>query len=504
MNTLFNTALKALKENHKEVGDNRIDTKKFRSHSHAGHNFLIDYSKTNIDTDARALLFWALDACNFNKRRKDLENGNVMELHNNKALHGVVRQEMSAVFNEPSDGDSVFTLELKENKGKMIRISENIGKIKDVIHIGIGGSMLGSKLIVEALKPYHVKNAPKIHFVSSVDSSQLADALQNAKPETTLFIIVSKSFKTPETMANAESAFAWAGKKTDNFIAITGDPEKAREFGIPRKRILTIQKELNGRFSVWGSVGLSAMIAIGEENYKDLVFGALNADEEFYKDPVEKNIPVLLAVVGFWHRVVCGYTSRAIIPYASRLAGLVPYVQQVDMESNGKYSPRSTAPVVFGAVGSDAQHSFFQALHQGTDIIPAEFWLEKGGDDEHSLLLQANCLAQSKSLMTGSVSRYTINLKSTSKTCYGNRPSITILHDKLTPSVLGGIMSIMENRAFVEGMLYGVNSFDQWGVEVAKPLAAEIADIMRSNSIMNTQDHSTQGLVKGLRSKHGF
>ncbi len=399
--------------------------------------------------------------------------------------------------------------------------------IEDVVNIGIGGSDLGPAMATAALKPYH--DGPRLHFVSNVDGAHLHDTLAGLKPDRTLFIVASKTFTTIETMTNAQSARRWLtaafgeAAVASHFAAVSTALDKVAAFGIPETRTFGFWDWVGGRYSIWSAVGLPLMIAIGWRNFEQFLHGANLIDEHFRTAPLDQNLPMLLGLAGAWHRVVCGYSSRAILPYDQRLALLPAYLQQLDMESNGKHVVRdgkpvshATGPVVWGAPGTNGQHAFHQLLHQGTDIVPTEFLIAAVGHEpeltHHHTLLVANCLAQSEALMRGRSEAEARDLMlkqgksaaeaqrlSTHRAFPGNRPSITIAYTKLDPFTLGRLIALYEHRVFVEAALYGINAFDQFGVELGKELATALQPVVEGTGQDAGASASTLGIASHLR-----
>lgn len=383
------------------------------------------------------------------------------------------------------------------------------GPVSDVVNIGIGGSDLGPAMATEALCPFH--DGPRLHFVSNMDGAHLADTLRGLSPKKTLVIVSSKTFTTAETMENAARAKSWldkgAGKAaaSKRLVAVTASPAAARAFGA--ESIFDYPEWVGGRYSVWGPVGLPLALAIGGRRFLDFLEGGRAMDEHFRNAPPKKNLPVLLGLCGVWHRNVCNMPSRAVLPYAQRLRLLPAYLQQLDMESNGKSvmrndakCPNDTAPIVWGSAGTNAQHAYFQMLHQGTHVVPCEFiafaqGFEKDGAQQE--MLAANCIAQSAALMLGDCSRELPPYRRFP----GGRPSITLLCRRLTPYVLGQIIALYEHRALVEGAIWGVNSFDQWGVELGKTLARQVRAAMDEGDPGANAEHdsSTRGLIRNFR-----
>ncbi len=364
-------------------------------------------------------------------------------------------------------------------------------KITDVVHIGIGGSNLGPQMVVRALTYYHQEKT-KIHFIANIDPSELSLLFKQVNPETTLFIIVSKSFTTLETQENAKAAKAWllangATEKTvhQNMIAVTAAPEEAAKFGIPKNHTLEFPMWVGGRFSLWSPCGLSIALAIGNDHFDQFFKGAREADQHYKNTPLEKNIPVLMGLVGYWYREFFDYRAHGVVPYASLLDRMPEYLQQVDMESNGKCVDKDnnfvdfgTGPLVFGQVGTTAQHAFFQWLHQGTDIIPCDIIMYENSDyaiANHQQWLNANAIGQADALMLGK------DHKNPHQAFKGNRPTTVFTFDRLTPFNLGMLMVLYEHKASVQGFLWGINSFDQFGVELGKIMAKERFEAMQKN-----------------------
>ncbi len=399
--------------------------------------------------------------------------------------------------------------------------------ITDVVNIGIGGSDLGPAMTTLALAPYH--DGPRLHYVSNVDGAHIADTLKGLNAATTLFLVASKTFTTIETMTNAKTARAWIVDKLgadavpQHFAAISTALDKVSAFGIQPERVFGFWDWVGGRYSIWSAIGLPLMIAIGPENFRRFLAGGYAMDEHFRSAPVLENLPMLLGLIGVWNRNIRKHPSRAIIPYDQRLSRFAAYLQQLDMESNGKRvtkagaaSKLSTGPIVWGEPGTNGQHAFFQLLHQGTDTIPVEFLLaaepHEAGLSVHHSLLMANCLAQSQALMKGrTLAEATAQLLGMGKSkdeakrlaphrvFTGNRPSITLLYRKLDPFTLGRLIALYEHRVFVEAAIWGINAFDQWGVELGKELATGLQPVVDGKQSTDGLDGSTAGLVGYVR-----
>lgn len=392
----------------------------------------------------------------------------------------------------------------------------------DVVNIGIGGSDLGPAMVTAALAPYH--DGPRVHFVSNVDGAHLADTLRHLDPRHTLFVIASKTFTTLETMRNAHSARAWItdalgeAAVAAHFAAVSTALDKVGTFGIRQDRIFGFWDWVGGRFSLWSAIGLPVMIAVGPERFAELLAGAHDMDRHFQTAPLEDNLPALLAATWIWHRDLCGYASRAVLPYDQRLALLPAHLQQLIMESNGKSVRRDGSPVahptsavVWGEPGTNGQHAFFQLLHQGTEVIPCEFLIAGEGHEPalrlHHELLIANCLAQSEALAFGRTaeeardqlrkqgkSAAEVERLAPHKTFPGNRPSVTLAYRKLDPATLGRIIALYEHAVAVEAAVHGINAFDQWGVELGKDLALDLLPAVQGKAAAPACS-STAGLL---------
>lgn len=409
------------------------------------------------------------------------------------------------------------------------KISGSTGKqITDVVNIGIGGSDLGPAMATLALAPFH--DGPRLHFVSNVDGAHIADTLALLDPETTLFIVASKTFTTIETMTNAATARAFIAASLgeeavgQHFAAVSTALDKVKAFGIASDRVFGFWDWVGGRYSIWSAIGLPLMIAVGADNFAEFLTGAHAMDRHFCTASFRENLPMLLGAIGYYHRNVLDYPTRAILPYDQRLSRFPAYLQQLDMESNGKgvtvdgtAVKGNSGPVVWGEPGTNGQHAFYQLIHQGTSIIPAEFMIAAKGFEaelrhQHELLI-ANCLAQSAALMKGrtleeakgqlqkaGMDAAKIDHIAPHRVFTGNRPSITFVYEQLTPYALGRLIALYEHRVFVEGVLFGINSFDQWGVELGKELATGLLPVVQGKVGVDGQDASTAGLVQALNS----
>lgn len=493
---------------------------------------LFDFSKTNIDTQTKWLLLQLIENADVAAKRDAMFAGAAInETEGRSVLHTALRNLAGSPVKV--DGDDVMpqifeTLERMKDFSTDVRDGIFVGaggSITDVINIGIGGSDLGPAMATLALAPYH--DGPRTHFVSNVDGADIAETLKGLNPATTLVVVASKTFTTIETLTNAETARNWMAKAVADpaaqFVALSSALDKTTAFGIDPERVFGFEDWVGGRYSVWGPIGLSLMLAIGPDEFTGFLEGAQAMDTHFRDAPPEKNLPMVLALVGMWHNQVCGHATRAVLPYDQRLARLPAYLQQLEMESNGKSvamdgSPldMTAGPIVWGEPGTNGQHAFYQLIHQGKQVVPCEFLLAKQGHEpnlaNHHQLLAANCLAQSEALMVGrslDVARKMMTQKGLTgdelerqarhRVFSGNRPSTTLLYPKLTPSILGQIISLYEHRVFVEGAILGINSYDQWGVELGKELATALSPILAGTAPATDKDGSTQMLVKALR-----
>lgn len=526
-----------LQDNHDTARERPIlslfeDPDRFDDFSAEADGVFLDFSKTNIDREALSLLIdLASEQGVFTHRDAMFRGDRINATENRAVLHTALRDGGSNPLSV--DGEDVRpavaeTLQAMEQFARDIR-SGHIktaqgGAFTDVINIGIGGSDLGPAMAVQALAPYH--NGPRCHFVSNVDGAQISDTLRMLDPRSTLVIIASKTFTTIETMTNAATAITWlhaalGDRASDHLAAVSTARDKTADMGIAPDRVFGFSDWVGGRYSLWGPVGLAIMLAIGPEGFHDFLSGAHAMDEHFQTAPAPENVPLLMGLVGIWHRNICDYPTRAILPYDQRLARLPAYLQQLDMESNGKRVAingdtlaRASGPVVWGEPGTNGQHAFYQLLHQGTDIVPSEFLIASTSHEPalraHHDLLKANCLAQSEALMIGRTFEQaqkiattlgfegdTQRIQAQHRTFPGNRPSMTLVYPQLTPFTLGQIIALYEHRVFVEGAIWGINSFDQWGVELGKELANALVPMIKGASA-NSKDPSTQGLLRLL------
>ncbi len=494
-------------------------------------DLLLDYSKCAVDETILGLLDQLATDARLDERRDAMFSGAHINLTEDRAvLHTALRNRSGAPVMDAGQDvmpDIEAVLAAMANFADAVRSGAMAGSsgrpITDVVNIGIGGSDLGPVMTCLALTPYC--DGPSAHFVSNIDGADITDTLAGLDPETTLIIIASKTFTTIETMTNAATARKWLAEKLGeaavpgHFAAVSTALDKVSAFGIDADRVFGFWDFVGGRYSIWSAIGLPLMLAIGPQRFKEFLQGAHDLDRHFQTAPTRRNLPMLLGLIGFYHRAVCSYPSRAIIPYDQRLLRLPAYLQQLDMESNGKGvmldgSPvdGSTGPLVWGEPGTNSQHAFFQLLHQGTDIIPVEFILAARGHEpalghQHDLLV-ANCLAQSEALMRGrTLAEAEAQMRARGadvslaphRVFAGNRPSLTLVYDQLTPYALGRLIALYEHRVFVEAQLFGINAFDQWGVELGKELATALLPVVEGRQDAAAHDSSTAGLVAYVR-----
>lgn len=493
------------------------------------NDFLVDYSKNNISQETISLLLELANSIGLKNAIADYFGGELINKTENRAvLHTALRAPESATINV--DGENVIP-EVYEVKNKIKNFTNEVisgerkgftGKaFTDVVNIGIGGSDLGPVMAVEALQFY--KNHLNLHFVSNVDGDHVNEVIKKLNPETTLFLIVSKTFTTQETLSNSETIKEWFLKSASqediakHFVAVSTNIQKVTEFGINPDNVFPMWDWVGGRFSLWSAVGLSIALAIGFDNYNQLLVGANEMDEHFKSAEFDQNIPVILALLSVWYNNFYGAESEALIPYTQYLSKLAPYLQQATMESNGKSVGRDGKPVnyqtgtiIWGEPGTNSQHAFFQLIHQGTKLIPTDFIgfvKPLYGNEDHHDKLMSNFFAQTEALMNGKTAEqvqaeFDKQGLSAEKASYlrpfkvftGNKPTNTILIQKLTPKSLGSLIAVYEHKIFTQGIIWNIFSFDQWGVELGKQLANSILDEINSKVVKN-HDSSTSFLL---------
>jgi glucose-6-phosphate isomerase len=493
---------------------------------------LFDYSKTNIDADTRGALVKLAEVSGVAEKRAAMFGGEkINDTEGRAVLHVALRAGNDAVIKV--DGKDVLP-EVRRIRATCATFARDVrsgafkgqgGRITDVVNIGIGGSDLGPAMAYLALQPF--ADGPRCHFVSNVDGAHIHDTLRGLNPETTLVIVASKTFTTIETMTNADTAKRWMGAKVTHpaaqFAAVSTAGDKTAAYGIDLERVFGFEDWVGGRYSMWGPIGLALMIAVGPEAFDDFLAGGGAMDRHFLTAPFAQNMPVMLALVGIWHNQLCGYATRAVLPYDQRLARLPAYLQQLEMESNGKRVAIDgsdltidSGPVVWGEPGTNGQHAFYQLIHQGTRVVPCEFLVARKGHEpdlaHQHLLLVSNCLAQAEALLRGrsleeargimakkGATGAELERQARHRVFPGNRPSTVLAYDRLTPFVLGQIIALYEHRVFVEGVILGINSYDQWGVELGKELALALQPVLEGKAGTAGKDGSTAALVGFLR-----
>ncbi|MNJ97090.1 Glucose-6-phosphate isomerase [compost metagenome] len=521
--------------NNNETNDLRAlfagDPARFEKFSIAFEDILLDYSKNRITEETKALLVQLAKECGLEEAIAAMFSGERINVTENRpVLHTALRnQSDQPVY---VDGKDVMP-DVKRVLAQMKAFTEKIisgqwkgytGKeITDVVNIGIGGSDLGPVMVTEALKAY--KTRLNVHFVSNVDGTHIAETLKTVDPETTLFLIASKTFTTQETMANAHTAKDWflaSGALQEDvakhFAALSTNTEAVRAFGIDTQNMFEFWDWVGGRYSLWSAIGLSISLAIGFDNFEELLKGAYDADVHFRETSFESNIPVILALLGVWYNNFFKAESHAILPYDQYLHRFAAYFQQGDMESNGKYVDRNgqqvdyqTGPIIWGEPGTNGQHAFYQLIHQGTKLIPCDFIAPANSLNpigNHHQLLLSNFFAQTEALMNGKTEEEVVaELKKAGKSdqeieslkAYkvfeGNRPTNSILFKKMTPRTLGRLIAFYEHKIFVQGVIWNIYSFDQWGVELGKQLANQILPELSDANTVTSHDSSTNGLI---------
>jgi len=506
-----------------------VDPHRFNTFSIKFQDLLLDYSKNRVTQQTLSLLCELAEESNLAEWRERMFSGDKI---NNTEGRAVLHTALRNVSGEPIyvDGEDIMP-GIQAVIEKMKAFSEKVregswkgysGKaITDVINIGIGGSDLGPKMVYEALKPYHHKKL-NIRFVSNVDGAHIEEVLETINPETTLFIVSSKTFTTQETLSNAHVARDWLLKTAKNkqaiskhFVTVSTNKKAVTEFGIDTANMFEFWDWVGGRYSLWSAIGLSIVIAVGSDNFNKLLQGAHEMDKHFKEAPFEENMPVILAMLGVWYNNFFGAESHGIFPYDDYLRSLPMYLEQADMESNGKsvnrYGERvdyPTGPIIWGMSGINGQHAFYQSLHQGTNMVPADFIVSilthSNFQEQHNILF-SNVLAQTEALMRGRnvVETYADKEDVTEGIEHmvfeGNNPSNTILIKQLSPKTLGMLLALYEHKIFVQGIVWNLNSFDQWGVELGKQLAKNILDDIHRPFPTSSHDASTNALINFYR-----
>ncbi len=502
---------------------------RFKKLSLTMDDILFDFSKNLITTTTLNLLNDLMKECKVQEAIESMFAGErINETENRAVLHTALRNFTGEVV--LTDGKDVMP-DIKKVQSKMKAFSARLisgewkgytgQPITDVVNIGIGGSDLGPLMVYEALRPYHIPHI-NCHFVSNVDGAHLAETTKKLKPETTLFIIASKSFTTQETMANARAAKNWfvqTASEEDipaHFVAVSTNVNKVKAFGIDPGNMFVFWDWVGGRYSLWSAIGLSLCCGLGYNNFEKLLKGAHRMDEHFRKSEFSENIPMLMAAIGIWNTNFLGAETEAIIPYYQNLSHFASYFQQANMESNGKYISREgievnyhTGPVIWGEPGTNGQHAFFQLIHQGTRFIPCDFigFCNSHYEQSQHHILMANFFAQTEALMKGKSADEIIaetglnkedklyKKQAVYRIFKGNKPTTTILASLPDPETIGKLIACYEHKIFVQGVIWNIFSFDQWGVELGKKLAGDILPILKDNKQAPQHDSSTRGLI---------
>lgn len=535
-------AWRALEKHHQEMTETHMrdlfaqDPGRFERFSLRFDDILFDFSKNRISEKTMNLLIDLAQQANLSEAIEAMFGGKKI---NNTEQRAVLHVALRNRSNRPIhvDGSDV----MPEVNGVLAQMRQFCDKVRSgtwrgfsgkpithVVNIGIGGSDLGPKMVVKALTPY-VHPGLKLHFVSNVDGSDIAETLKVAPPETTLFLVASKTFTTQETMANARTARAWLlqsahdpASVAKHFVAISTNRAKVEEFGIDSQNMFEFWDWVGGRYSLWSSIGLSIALGVGMDRFEELLTGAHLVDEHFRSTPFERNIPVIMGLLGIWYNNFYGAESHAILPYDEYMQHFPSYFQQGDMESNGKSVTKagerisySSGPIIWGQPGTNGQHAFYQLIHQGTKLIPCDFLAPAQSHNpigEHHMLLLSNFLAQTEALMKGKttdeargelaaqgLSGDQLELLAAAKSFEGNRPSNSFLFRKLTPQTLGSLIAFYEHKIFTQGVIWQINSFDQMGVELGKQLANAILPELRDSEQVHTHDSSTNGLINYVK-----
>jgi len=531
----LNSHFEKLKQLHmRDLFEN--DPDRFTKYHIQHDDFLVDFSKNIITDETIGLLTNLAKEAKLEDWRDRLFAGDKINFTENRsALHIALRNRSNSPI--MLDGKDIMP-SVNKVLSKMKQFSSDIRsakikgytgkKIKSIVNIGIGGSDLGPAMICKALKPYGSKDITP-YFVSNVDGADIAQTLEVCDPETTLFIVASKTFTTQETMTNAYSARSWLVKHLkdkesikNHFVAISTNDLAVKKFGINENHMFEFWDWVGGRYSLWSAIGLSIAIYIGMDNFEELLIGANDIDEHFQNTPLHENIPVILALIGVWYINFFKFNTHSVLPYDQGLSLFPSYLQQADMESNGKFIDREgnkidyhTGPILWGESGTNGQHAFYQLIHQGTEVVPSDFVMPihshysigNNGNEHHKILI-ANFIAQTQSLMMGKTDKEaatelknqgldeeTIKNLTPHKTFEGNRPSTSILFDKLSPKSLGKLIAIYEHKIFTQGVIWNINSFDQWGVEYGKQIATLVLPKLIESEETNRFDSSTNNLI---------
>lgn len=508
------------------------DNKRFEKYHIQFEQILFDYSKNRVNDQILKSLFSLTKECKLNRAIDQMFMGApINETENRAVLHTALRDfSNEAILVEGKN----IKPQIKKSRQKMqffckqihegIHLGYTGKRISQIVNIGIGGSDLGPNMVTEALRPYWIPGI-QVHFVSNVDGTQISECLKKLNPETTLFLIASKTFTTQETMTNAQTARDWflkyAGNKKyieKHFIALSTNREAVTKFGISADNMFEFWDWVGGRYSLWSAIGLSIALTIGYDNFSQLLHGAQSIDKHFRSAPFEKNIPVIMGLIGIWNRNFLGASTESILPYDQYLHRFPAYFQQGNMESNGKYVNRSgkkldyqSGPVIWGEPGTNGQHAFYQLIHQGTELVPCDFIAPARSHNPippHHTILVSNFFAQTQALAFGktlaqvkkemkaaNVDNLLIKKVAPFRVFEGNRPTNSFLIDEITPYNLGSLIALYEHKIFVQGIIWNIFSFDQWGVEYGKQLASKILPKIQDEKEVSTFDSSTNGLI---------
>ena len=544
-NKVRKAAFQTLGKHRKRLSDTTMrelfahDPERFAAYSARFGDILLDYSKNRIDSQSMTALFDLARDVDVEGRRDEMWAGKPINITEHRSvLHMALRHfgdEPVLVEGEdvmPSVRDVLARIRAFSDavRGGEIRGARG-NQFTDIVNIGIGGSDLGPAMVTLALEPY-TRPDLRAHYVSNVDGAHINDTLKRLDPAKTLFIVASKTFTTDETMTNAHTARKWLaealgeGAVNDHFAAVSTNIEGCQAFGIREDRIFGFWDWVGGRYSVWSAIGLPVAIAVGYEHFEAFLRGAGEMDQHFLTAPLEQNLPVIMGLLGVWYRNAWGFSTHAVLPYDQRLSRFPAYLQQQDMESNGKSVTLNgkpvaweTGPIIWGEPGTNGQHAFYQLIHQGTSVIPCDFLVAANPHETlppHHAKLVANCFAQSEALMLGKTEDEVLaELKGTGlgkdaikalvphKVFPGNRPSNTILYSKLDPATLGKLVALYEHKVFVQGTIWNVNSYDQWGVELGKQLAKALLPKVEGDASAEGHDSSTQGLLAHFHTLKG-
>jgi glucose-6-phosphate isomerase len=512
------------------------DGQRFQEFSIRFNDILVDFSKNIITRETIRLLIKLANEVGLGDAIQKMYSGDrINQTEDRSVLHIALRnRENTPIYSNDRDvmPEVNAALDRMEGFSGKVRSGEWRGfsgkRIRDIVNIGIGGSDLGPSMVTESLTPYGHSEL-SVHFVSNVDGTHIAETLKGLDPETTLFLIASKSFTTQETMTNAFSAREWFLSRAKDrvhvpkhFVAISTNADRVQAFGIDRENMFRFWEWVGGRYSLWSSIGLSIVCYIGYERFTELLQGAFEMDKHFREAPFEKNIPVILALIGIWYNNFFGAQTEAILPYDQSMQRFPAYLQQANMESNGKSVSRDgerveyqTGPIVWGEPGTNGQHAFYQLIHQGTKMVPADFLapaISHNPMGTHHDILVSNFFAQTEALMCGKSKKDVIGeLREEGKSdddieklypymvFEGNRPTNSILFKRLTPRVLGSLIAMYEHKVFVQGVIWNIFSFDQWGVELGKQLAKNILPELKDNGMVSAHDSSTNGLINAFK-----